>query len=244
MKRIMFGASLLTLALGNVVADVESTEIFPLSGITVGMTVEDLIRLYPPEQYDFKKTPYDPEEDFIGYEVPANRFWDSLAILIDDSEIEYLGYFYGNTKLFRQNPDARDYDKIVQNIKPLFNQLKKELGSTFEKKIIYIDTKTRCAMYVWERENDLVAFTHSPVSEYKKGDHFFCQLVIAPTAEVLGMYNNITTDSLPEDALLWADAMGEEKASFPSPWLYACAVFCALCAITYFIRRKRPRQSA
>ena len=241
MKKIIVHVSAFIFSFGNVFANAECTEIFPLSGITVGMKVEDLIKQYPPELYNFKKEPHDPEEDFIAYEIPTNRFWDSLTILIgEDSTIEYLGYFYGNNSLFLQNPDARNYDKIINNIKPLFKQLKKELGSGFEKKVIYIEEKTRCAMYVWKRENDFVAFTHSPVFEYKQGDHFFCQLTIAPTLEVLEMYNRMATDSLPEDELLWADAMDEEeKGTFPNLWVCASITLCAFGAIAYLIWRKR-----
>jgi len=66
-------------------------------------------------------------------------------------------------------------------------------------------------------------------------------LTVAQRIEELGgFYERMATDSLPEDELLWADAMGEEeKGTFPNLWVYASLAFCAFCAITYWIWRKR-----
>ena len=214
MKRIMFCASMLMLCLGNVFAEDENEEIFPLSGITVGMSSKELMTKYP-----FKDTLFSKKDDdntllggIIFYEISTNRFWDVLAILIEDSKVNFLSYFYANNELTLQNPNIENHDKIVGNIKPLFKQLKKQLGAEFEKKVTYgeVNSKSRCAMYVWKREKDVVAFTHSPVAQYKKGSRFDCQLVVASKLENLGgLYERMATNSVPEDAKLWADAMDD-----------------------------------
>ena len=215
MKRVMFCASLLALTSVNISADTESSEVFPLPDITIGMTWTTLIKKYP----SIKVMMADEDDgddqnlkDLIAiYEIHTNKFWDTLVISIEATKVESLSYFYANNELFSKKPNMRDYDKIIKNIKPLFWQLKKELGATFEKKVTHGErTKERCAMYVWKRENDVVAFSHSPVSKVKKGGLFDCQLVIAAKIENLaGLYERMATDSIPEDAKLWADAMDE-----------------------------------
>ena len=223
MKKSMLSVLLTMFALGNSVADTESSEIFPLSGITVGMSSKELLEKYPAEDILFAKEDDDEilKEGVVFYKIPANTFWDTLIVSIEDSKIQMLGYFYANDKLFSQDSNAgKDYGKIVQNIKPLFKQLKQQLGSTFERKVAYYnigETKTRSAMYVWKREQDIVAFAHSPASQYKKGDDFDCQLIIVSSIEVLEGLGDMATDRIPEDAALWADAMGEEKTG---SWLF------------------------
>ena len=242
MKKVMRYAMLIMLVRSNAVA--ESTELFPMSDIRIGLSVKELVEKYPPEKHEFHKRPYEIQDlsnTLLFYEISENKFWDTLIFSIKDSKVETLNYFYENNDLFLQKASEDDQGKIVENLKPLFMQLKKELGSTFEKKITHGETTgERSAMYIWKREKDVVAFSHSPVSKYKKGDMFDCGLAIAARIEdIAGMYSRIATNSLPEDKLLWADAMGEETASFPIRWVYACAALCALCAVACLIRRKR-----
>ena len=243
MKKSMLSVLLTMFVLGNSVADTESSEIFPLSGITVGMSSKELLENYPTNKTLLSKTNDDNilEEGILLYNISTNMFWDTLMVSLEDFKVESLTYFYFNHHLFLQNPNTRDYEKMVKNVKPLFNQLKRQLGVTFEKKITYGETtETRCAMYIWKREKDVVAFSHSPVSQYKKGAYFDCQLVISPKIENLaGLYERMATDSVPEDAALWADTMDEEKTG---TWLFliigVSAVIGAVVAWRCFKKRK------
>ena len=214
MKRIMSCASLLILALCHAFAG--DSEIFPLSGITLGMSARELLEKYPTEEILFAEETENKtiEQGMAFYEIPANSYWDTLCVGIDQAKVESLQYFYANKEMLLQK---WNHDKMIENLQPIFKQLKRQLGMAFEKKIIYIEEKTRCAMYVWKRETDVVGFSHSPVSKYKKGSAFYCNLTIAPTIETLESLRPIATDRVPEDAALWADAMGEEKTG---AWLF------------------------
>ena len=245
--------------LGNVFAETESTELFPLPDIVVGMSAKELFDKYPyetamPPALDFGDRTVDRILNGGGdldYEIHSNKFWDVLGVRIDgNAKVKFVTYNYMGTKMWNRFFDAPkdeefifDYDISVKNIKPLFKQLKQQLGVKFDKKIIFLDAETRCAMYVWKREKDVVAFSHSPVSQYKKGDGFFFQLALAENSESLaGLYHRMTTNSVPEDVALWADAMGEQaingtqgKANL---WIYIGILLCLLCPILYFLRRK------
>ena len=217
-------------------------EVIPLPDITIGMSTEELEEKFPKKEYEMFESDGDKtkEKGLLFYKVPDNEFWDTMLIVIEDSKVRLLSYAYQNHVLRAQNPDLLDHGKMVKNIKPVFRQLKKQLGSAFERKVICRfagKTEARSAMYVWQREKDVVVFLHTPVALYKNGDIFECQLSIVPSLDLFG--DEIVTDSLPEDALLWADAMGEERGAFPNLWVYACVALCAFCAIAYFIRRKR-----
>jgi len=221
MKKNTFYALLFLSVLYHAPAD--SLEIFPLPDITLGITVKDLMEQYPSEKYDFHKKTYDVqalEKGVIFYEIPDNKFWDSLGIHIEDARVRSLNYCRINRQNLPSNtPDERNFSNVVQNLKPLFRQLQQQLGTTFEKKVVYRPhgtATTRSAMYVWKRENDVVAFIHTPVALYKKGDIFDCQLSIMPTLEYIAPL--MATNSIPEDELLWADAMeGDGEIQNPIP---------------------------
>jgi len=232
MKKIIVRVSVLVFAFGSIFANTESMGVFPLSDITIGMSSKALLEKYPATEILFESKTDDQilTEGIVIYEFTTNKFWDALWIGIDNSKVKTLHYLKDEGN-----------NSAVKNIKPLFDQLKQQLGGTFEKGVTYGETeKTRCAIYIWKRGKDVMVFIHSPVSQYKNGDISFYQLTIARKVEDMGaLYENMATDNLPEDALLWADAMGEETVAFPSRWVYACAAFCVLFAIAYLIRRKR-----
>jgi len=249
MKKIM--SYVLVLVFDHAFANAESTGLFPMSDITVGMSAKEMLEKYPSGKslgaLDFgdnspRLTNDQNETYLVFYDIPRNKFWDSLTVSIVDAKVKGLGYAYLNKELLLSGSLKydHDFDEIVKSIKPLFKQLKNELGPTFEQNILYTDfgqAEVRSAMYVWKREKDVVVFYHTPVALYKKGDNFECQLTIVPTIEAFS--DIMATDSLSEDALLWADAMGEEREAFPNLWVYACVALCVFCAIAYFIRKKR-----
>ena len=86
--------------------------------------------------------------------------------------------------------------------------MKQLLGSNFEREIRYLGD-VRSALYVWKRENDIVAFFHTPVALFKdEEDYFACQLIIFPTEDAFRKW--LPKRALrPEDAKLWLDAMGD-----------------------------------
>jgi hypothetical protein len=207
MKKIKWVISLLLFSQYHVFGD--GLDTFPMADITIGMPSQALLEKYPAKEFLFESKTDDQilTGGIAIYEFTANTFWDALWIGIDNAKVESLTYL----------KDDGD-DSAVKNVVPLFEQLKQQLVGAFEKKITYGETKkTRCAMYIWKREKDIVAFSHSPVIQYRKGDISFCQLNIAQKIEDMGaLYENLATDSLPEDKLLWADAMGEEAVSLHS----------------------------
>jgi len=243
MKKII--PYMLVLVFGNTFASVESPKLFPMSDITVGMSSKELMDKYPTERILFAKRNDDEtlKGGLVMYSVSKSKFWDSLNIVIDNEKVGGLVYARINREMIlSRDVDVKvDYSNVVKNIKPLFKQLKQELGSDFEKKVIYqslTEARTRCAMYVWTRDKDVVTFIHSPVALHKKGSIFVCQVTITATLDVFS--SEMATDSLPEDELLWADAMDEEeKGAFPNLWVYASIALCAFCATAYFIWRKR-----
>jgi len=228
MKKVML--YVLVLVFGNAFANAESSEIFPLSDITIGMSSKMLLEKYPTEEILFPKRNNNQilEQGGIFYDILTNQYWSVLCVNIDNAKVKSLCYL-------NDNPD-----NVVKNINSLFKQLKQQLGTVFEKQVACFSLQQgsmRCATYIWKRGEDMIVFSHSPVSQYKKGDVFVCQVAVMSQSETL--CNLLVTDSLPEDALLWADAMGEEKGAFPNLWVYACVALCVFCAIAYFIRRKR-----
>jgi len=214
MKTVMFWTSVFMLSFCNAVANAESSEIFPVSDITIGMSSKALLDKYPTKEILFAKRNDDQtlKGGFIMYPISTNKFWDTLSVVVENGKVGGLSYCRMNRDACLLNGiDAVDYSNVVENIKPLFKQLKQKLGSGFEKKVISRSlegTDARSAMYVWKREKDVVVFIHTPVALYKKGRVFECQLTIAPT---LGksLSSELATDNVPEDAKLWADAMDE-----------------------------------
>ena len=213
MKRIMFCTSLVMLMQGNTFA--EKSEVFPFSDIAVGMSSKELLEKHPTEEILASKKTGDQilERGVVMYNIPENKFWDSLGVHVSNAKVQSLTYCNVNKKLLlARDTDAFDFSSVVKNVSPLFKELKQQLGSTFEKKVTsrsVRETKIRGPMYVWKREKDFVAFIHTPISQYKKGDLFNCQVTIAPTFEDLASLCKMATDSVPEDAKLWADAMDE-----------------------------------
>ena len=198
MRKVMFHIALILLVQGSIFAG--TSDVLPLSGIAVGMSSKALLDKYPTD--DFVLTPKIENQVLMQgiavYDFTTNKFWDTLWVHIDGAKVRSLNYLND------------DDDKMVKNVKSLFKQLKQSLGATFEKKVTYGETKSRCAMYVWKREKDVVAFSHSPIAKHKKGDIFYCQLTIASKLEDMGaLFKNMATDNAPEDAKLWADAMDE-----------------------------------
>ena len=212
MKRDLFCISLFVIAFGNVFAD--TSEFFPLN-IPIGMPSEELEGKYPIEDSLYPKRNDDNilTNGIVIYSIVTNIFWDSLWVQIENAKVKSLQYFKINRELlFAHDPDWEDFTDVAKTVSPLFVQLQGQLGTTFEKKVTYgAMSKIRNAMYVWKRKSDVVIFTHSPVSGYEKGNRFDSLLVIAPRLEdAHGPYQRMATNSLPEDELLWADAMGEE----------------------------------
>ena len=213
MKRIMFYATLLMLSFGNVSADARHLEALPFSDIEIGMSFKELMERHPSEKILFPKgnDSQSPEKGVVMYEFSTNKFWDSLMVQIADTKVQSLAYSRINRELLlSKGPSGVDFSNVARNVQPLFNQLKQQLGETFEKKIVcrhLRETKIRSAMYVWKREKDVVVLIHMPVGLYTKGNIFDCQLTIAPTVEYFSPI--MATDNIPEDATLWADAMDE-----------------------------------
>ena len=208
----MFYTSLLVLALGDVFANAESTELFPMPEIFLGMSSQEVLEKYPTEDRLFCKENdgNNLAEGILNYWVTTNKFWDSLGVSIEDSKVAGMVYVYFGNRLQPQDAKSDDGEKRIKNIKPLFEQLREQLGSTFEKRVIHRLARTekvRSAMYVWAREKDVVVFLHTPIALHKKGIHFEYQLNIESTLDIFA--SEMATDSLPEDELLWADAMGE-----------------------------------
>ena len=190
---------------------INGTSIFPISDVEIGMPSKDLMKKYPTDDILFSKIAQNGVliEGLVMYEISTGQFWDLLCVLVKDLKVEGLSYCYTGEELRQQNPYLDDSGQMIGKLKPLFQQLQKQLGTTFEKKVIYRplgNTKVRSAMYVWNRKNDVVTLLHTPVALYKEGDMFDCQLNFSPS---LGFSSEIATDNLPEDALLWADAMGD-----------------------------------
>ncbi|MCL2105086.1 MAG: hypothetical protein FWH21_08570 [Kiritimatiellaeota bacterium] len=200
MPIVLFCAGMIVLVRHNVFFREEHSGIFPLPSTLIGLSSEELLRNYPTGEILFEKRNNGQilEGGIVTYDLLTNEFWDTLWVGIDNSEVRSFSYL------------KDEKDDAVRNIKPLFKRLKQLLGTAFEKKVTYGETKSRCAMYVWKREKDVVVFSHSPVARYKKGDFSFCQLTVASKIEDIGaLYKNMATDSVPEDEMLWADAMDE-----------------------------------
>jgi len=247
MKKNVLYTTLIVFAFGNVSAETESSEIFPWSDITIGMSSKELLEKYPTENIWFpqKNDAQVLETGMVAYDIPKNKYWDSLGVRIENAKVKHLIYCRINKEMLSQSLEVPNFDNVIQNIKPLFHQLQQQLGTTFEKKVScrgFKDTEVRGAVYVWKRKKDFVAFSHTPVSLYTEGSIFNCQVTIAATYEELAFLCHVVTDSLPEDAALWADAMGEQELNRTqnktSLWLYAGILLCLLCPILYFLRRK------
>ena len=199
----------------------DGTDCFPFSSIKLGMRSFDLLDLYPSKDMLIPKYSESGtlERGLVFYGIYQNIYWDAIAVFIQNEVITSISYFKNNMDLLEAgNIMAYNFDDTAEKVKPLFEQLRRELGNDFEKKITYGQrTKERSPMYVWERENDVVAFTHSPISKMRKGMvsetyRFDFELTMADKIENMhGMFSRMATNNLPEDVSLWAEAMGEEN---------------------------------
>ena len=198
------------------------TDCFPISNIKLGMRSDELLKLYPTDDMlipKYSKTGT-LEKGIVYYGISKNIYWDMVSIFIQDEVITSISYFKNNMELLEaRNIMAYNFDDTAEKVKPLFDKLRKELGDDFDKKITYGQrTRERSPMYVWERENDVVAFTHSPVSKLRKGMisetyRFDFELTLADKIENMHViHSRMATNNLPEDVFLWADAMGDDAS--------------------------------
>ena len=230
-------------------SDIDS---MPMFGIKLNMTIQELLHKFPTDNTldsinldDYKKKETNLDDIFfVYYGISKNPFWNWLIILLENGQVSALAYLYMDMDLSSGNPIINNSNIAVKNVKPLFQQLRKKLGNNFEKKITYGEmTNERSAMYVWTRKKDVVAFTHSPITKYKEGGRFDYSLVIASKIENLpGLYHRMATNSLPEDALLWVDAMGDEANTDETNrvqtlvYVWIALVICFI-PILYFTRK-------
>ena len=221
-----------------------NTDIMPFNDLVIGTSYIELIQKYPLEEYELFKRKRDtiPEEAGIILRIQNNEFWDTLVIYIKDYKIKHLTYFFFNTDLLQPNTNSHNNQKSLSKFKPLSQQLQKQFGKKFEKKVIYLivgKQKTRSAMYVWKRKNDYVVFCHTPVALHDENDVFMCQLSIMPSLDFFEY--EMATNSLPEDALLWADAMGDYTSGSSGRfwWLLTIPAFATVCGLVR-LRKKYP----
>ena len=186
----------------------ESMDPLPLQGvIRMGMSDTELLEKLPASKITVTGNSNDKviEKLFI-YDVPMNRFWNTFRIISRNSEVQ-LAQYNGFTKRGVGGGARRE------NLRLLFRQLQQLLGTTFEKRIttFYLDDGTdgRSAMYVWKRENDVVALAHSPVRYTRMVGWGYCEITIAPTIEDLKKWRGVLDEPRSEDEVLWVDAMGE-----------------------------------
>ena len=124
---------------------------------------------------------------------------------IKDGEVNSLTYRTLYIIDVQKSAD-RNLGDVTDAIKILFEQLKQQLGSAFEREILVFPNENRVPMSVWKREKDIVAFFHTPISQWEK-DGYFYQLMILPTEDALGKQFQTATDSHPEDVNLWLDSV-------------------------------------
>ena len=228
-------------------ASVNSTELFPFSDVKLGMQVIDLITKYPTEKYSLNKQVCDFQNlknTILFYKIENNIFWDTLGIYIKNDKVESFFYTHVNNNLVKQNFDVSEYNNITNNIIPLFQQIRQQFGNKYEKKVVYGEiTKKRSAMYLWENKNEVMSFTHSPFSKDMNDDQFEYIFAKATKIENLaGIYDRITTNSLPEDNLLWLDVMEDEininqtSRSHTLVYVWILLVVCFI-PILYFTRK-------
>jgi len=185
-------------------------ELFPITDITLGMTVEELIRKHPDKGYR-PPTMVDSmtlqKSITFGCRIDGNPFWNMLLIYIEGDKVETLTYRLQNNRAFPGGddlePDPFDFENPEQITQTLFEQLKHQLGATFEKRIVHY-ASYRAVMYVWKRENEWIAFIPTPILP-DGNDTMPYQLLIVPTEEALGKRFSTVTDNRPEDTKLWLE---------------------------------------
>ena len=179
-------------------------EIFPIA-ITIGMPAEELPDKDPAGNFRHLQ-----DNISASCQIQGNKFWTLLFVSTKDAKVKRLTYQSNRYKKSKiDGTDESDFNNAVENVKHLFEQLRQELGSTFEKRILTeISThfnNGRHGIYIWQRENDVVAFIHTPMTLCTEKGILFYLMDIFPSLEALEEQHPMTTDGVSENIGLWLD---------------------------------------
>jgi len=187
-------------------------ELFPLTNIKLGMTMDELKAQYVEMDFPF---PFS-EERFenlkhlntwatYGHPIESHVFWNCLGIRIEDGIIQHV--FYLATPNKGENfHDMGIYD-LNDQIKMnefLFEHLKQELGPPLDRSIMN-SVGNHVVIHFWKRENDWVAY--APALNPSKlltmwGPY---QVYILPEKKRIEKLYEKISDSVPDGVTLWLD---------------------------------------
>ena len=185
--------------------------LFPRSDITVGMTAEELL-----EKYKKTGNPYTSWYDLINnYKkynlnnfcefIRKNPFWNSITVFIEEGCVQMLRYdIFTPEQKMREEMGIYSSDDALKKTEDLFEHLKLQLGNEFEK-VICRTGNSRAIMFLWEKDEDWVAFIPSPL-HWGKADKFGThRLYIFRERKYLDRYHRTISSDIPEGVTLWLE---------------------------------------
>jgi hypothetical protein len=186
-------------------------ELFPLTNIKLGMTMDELKAQYVEMDIPF---PFS-EERFenlkrlntwatYGHPIESHVFWNALGIRIEDGKIKTLFYQVTSRRENFHDMGIYDLNDQIQMNESLFEHLKHELGPPFDRNIMS-SFNNHFIMHFWKRENDWVAY--APALNPSKlltmwGPY---QVYILPTREAIEKNYQKIDGTVPDDVTLWLD---------------------------------------
>ena len=181
-----------------------TAELFPMSDITVGITVKEL-----EDRYATLWKPIRSIAQCVSHVIRGNMFWTKIDVGFANAKVKsvhYDGLFKASRLSDRNIHDNNDMEK---HIKSLLEQLKQQMGAVYEKNVSKYPVvswgKVQCPMYIWKRENDVVIFTHEPIEQWEKMDSkcpYYSIVFLSNDVPLEERFRNATA----EDATLWLDA--------------------------------------
>lgn len=197
--RIHIAITLFVMTLTNVFG--ADANLFPLQQLRLGMKSKDFVAAYP----DAKQAMVQKDETgklvegIALCEIKDGKFWDSAVVKIKNSQVESWSYVR-----------TKDFDLAKRDIEKIYKALRKELGKNEKKKVsrqMLKKGKVRSPTFVWQRADDFVVFSHSPVKAYKAGEPFLCRLTVAPDDKAIRELFDIADDEKSGDADLFREVI-------------------------------------
>ena len=188
----------------NVVAD-KTIVLFTETEITLDMTMEELKEKLPPHCLDLLKFENDMLKSvniIAGYPIQSHEFWNGFNICIKEDRIRYLRYYAVDWDSDFSEVGVYNLDDAVKKIESLFEHLKNQLGSIYNRRIIRSGSIHEI-MYAWERKNDWVAFIPNSIPD-EKMSHLY-QVFIFPTKEEMEQQFSTATHRVPPNFKIWLD---------------------------------------
>lgn len=176
-----------------------SEYLLPFNRIKIGIDINKLQAISPDMKTAFeKKNKNGNIIECIAYiPIQDNKFWDSSIIKIIDGKIESYSLVI-----------TKDFVKAKNNVPEIITMLIKQFGDGYQEEVGQLMDKKGnyyAPVMVWSYDNKFYGFCFTPLSKYKEGDIFNCQLSVMSQDKKLNNLFVITENGNKQKSVLFEE---------------------------------------